>query len=83
MSVLPSSKTKEYTHICMECIKEVKALGEGANEESWRRSLCKIPNTSNGENHIRSKHINSPAVREYFDRKKASSPPSTIKNGKT
>ena len=83
MSMLPISKAKGYTHMCTEFIKEVQALGEDANEETWRRSLCKIPTTSNGENHIRSKHINSPAVREYFDRKKASSPPSKIKNGKT
>ena len=79
--MLPVSKTKEYHHICTECIKDVKALVEGANEESWRRSLYKIPNTSNGENHIRTKHSDSPAVQEYFDRKKASSP-SKIKGGK-
>ena len=60
------NKTKSYIHLCVECCKEVKALGGGTHEESWRRGLCKISNTSNAVNHLRSKHRLSVAVQAFF-----------------
>lgn len=77
MRILPVSKSKEYHHVCTECINDVKELGTNANEESWQRSLCKIANTTNGENHLRSKHGDSQAVKDYFHRKNVASPSKT------
>ena len=62
MRILPILKSKEYHHVCTECINDVKELDTNANEESWQRSLCKIANTTDGENHLRSKHGDSQAL---------------------
>ena len=67
------TKTKTYVHLCIECLKDIKKLGEDAGSQSWTRALCKITNTSNGENHLKSKHMKSPAVIAFFAEKDAMS----------
>ena len=67
------TKTKTYIHLCLECLKEIKELGENAESESWMRALCRITNTSNGKHHLKSKYMLSSAVITYFAEKDASS----------
>ena len=73
LSVKPLSflRLKEFTHLCMECIGDVKAMDDRANQNSWNRGLCKILNTSNADNHLSKKHSESAKVQAYFDQKKA------------
>ena len=70
MKPLAVSRVKEWTHLCIECIAEVKALTDKANQDSWSRGLCKMTNTSNAENHLAKKYPNSVKVREYFEQKR-------------
>ena len=72
LSMQPSgvSRVKEWTHLCIECLEEVKALGNKANQDSWNHVLCKMTNTSNADNHLSKKHSDSVKVKAYFEQKK-------------
>lgn len=64
-------KPEYFTHVCLLCLEEVQNL-ENATEESWRRALCNISKTYNGEQHLRSKHKTSDKVVTFLDKKKIS-----------
>ena len=74
MRMLPTLRTKEYHNVCTECINDVKELGTHTNKESWCRSLCRIANATNEENHLRSKHGDIQAINDYFYQKSVALP---------
>ena len=67
------SKTRTYVHLCVLCLKDVKMLGEDAHRESWAKALCRITNTSNAENHLKSRHRRTPEVMTFLSEKEANS----------
>ena len=69
MNKVTATKVKVFTHLCLECLKEVKSLGDNAHYSSWERALRKVINTSNAENHLKSKHGKIPAVIEFLEEK--------------
>ena len=59
MNKVKATKVKVFTHLCLECLKEVESLGD----------IRKVINTSNAENHLKSKHGKIPAVIEFLEEK--------------
>ena len=47
------------------------AMGENMHEQSWTGALCKVINTSNADDHLRSQHPDSDEVTEYFAHKRS------------
>lgn len=66
LNVVSSGKLKEQ--VCLLCLEEVVS-NDNRSSDSWTVCLCTIANTSNGEQHLKSKHGKHTDVIDFFLKK--------------